>query len=81
MTKEMFSKFYSLFTSLIKQEVGGEYVMNASAHLIDYCGGYELEVHPACLMWGDEFVLLQALCTRFALACEVHFWSGSIIIR
>lgn len=81
MTKEMFSKFYSLFTSLIKQEVCGEFVMNASAHLINHCGGYELELHPNCLMWGDEFVLLQGICTRLGLAFEVHIYNGSLIIR
>lgn len=81
MTKEMFSKIYALFTSLIKQEVCGVYCMNASAHLIGHCGGYELELHPDCLMWGDEFVLLQGVCTRFGLACEVHMYNGTIIIR
>ena len=81
MTKEMFSKFYSLFTSLVKQEVNGEYVMNASAHLIGHCGGYELELHPDCLLWGDEFVLLQGLCSRFGFAFEVYIYDGKIIIR
>lgn len=81
MTKEKFSKIYTLFTVLIKQEVNGEYVMGASAHLIGHCGGYELELHPDCLMWGDEFVALQAMCSRFGLACEVYIYEGKIIIR
>ena len=81
MTKKEFQKFYLLFTKLVKQEVNNEYCMGASAHMIDYCGGYELELHPECLMWGYEFVLLEGLCHRFALSLEVHFWSGALIIR
>lgn len=80
MTKELFSKIYDLFTSLIKQEVNGQYVMNASARLIDHCGGYVLELHPQCLLWGDELVLLVALCSRFAVNCEVRMYDGMILI-
>ena len=81
MTKEKFCEFYPLFQYCIKQIVNGVYVMNASAHLIDYCGGYELELHPECLMWSSEFVMIHALCDKYALSCEVRFYEGSIIIR
>lgn len=81
MTKAEFQKFYLLFTKLVKQEVNNEYVMNASAHLVDYCGGYELELHPNCLMWGDEMALINSLCRRFALAFEIHLYDGALIIR
>ena len=81
MTKTEFQKFYHLFTVLVKQTVNEEYVMNASAHLIDYCGGYELELHPECLMWGDEMSLINSLCRRFALSFEIHLSEGALIIR
>lgn len=81
MTKKEFSHFYYFFTSLIKQEVNDQYVMNASCHLVDYCGGYELELHPSCLMWGSELTLLSSLCDRFAVSLEVHLYDGKIIIR
>lgn len=81
MTRNEFQKFYLLFTQLVKQEVNGEYCMNASAHLIGHCGGYELELHPDCLMWGSEFVLLQGLCDRFRVSLEVHIYNGALIIR
>lgn len=80
MTKEMFSKFYDIFTSLIKQEVNDQYVMNASCRLVNYCGGYELELHPSCLMWGKELVLLSSLCDRFAISMEVMLCNGTISI-
>ena len=76
----MFSKFYRLFTSLVKQEVSGHYVMNASARLVDYCGGCVLELHPSCLMWGKEFALLEAICDRFGLSMEVTLYDGKISI-
>lgn len=81
MTKEVFQKFYNMFTKLVKQEVNNEYVMNASAHIIDYCGGYELVIRPDCLMWGDEFVMIQALCNRFALSFEIRIYCGELIVR
>ena len=80
MTKQEFQKFYLLFTKLVKQEVNDEYCMNASAHLVDYCGGYELELHPDCLMWGREFVLIESLCNLFALSFEVRMSKGVLII-
>lgn len=81
MTKNQFQKFYLLFTKLVKQDVSGEYCMNASAHLIDHCGGYELELHPDCLMWGPEFCLIESLCYRFRLSFEIRMYNGSLIIR
>lgn len=81
MTKEVFQKFYNLFTALVKQEVNGQYCLNASAHLIDHCGGYELELHPDCLMWGAEFSLINALCDKFGLAFEVRLYDGRLTIR
>ena len=81
MTKNEFQKFYLLFTKLVKQDVNGEYCMNASAHLVDYCGGYELELHPNCLMWGREFALIESLCNRFAISFEVRMSKGALIIR
>lgn len=81
MTKEVFEKFYSLFTTLVKQEVNDEYIMNANCHLIDHCGGYELELHPQALMWGNEFALIEALCGRFYLSFEIRLYSGVLTIR
>ena len=81
MTKEEFSNFYNVFTSLIKQEVNGHYSMGASCRLIDFCGGCELELHPSCLMWGSELALLSSLCDRFAVSMEVTLYNGKIIIR
>ena len=81
MTKNVFIKFYDVFTSLVRQNVLDEYVMNASAHLIDHCGGYELELHPDCLMFGEEIVLINSLCNRFQLCFEIRVYSGTFIIR
>ncbi len=80
MTKEAFIQFYDLFTQLVKQDLGGEYVMNASARLVNYCGGYTLELHPHCMMWGDEIVLIQSLCHRFNHNLEVHLQAGLLLI-
>lgn len=81
MTKNEFIKFYDIFTQVVKQEVNEEYCMNASAGLIDGCGGYTLELRPDCLMWGDEFAMINSLCDCFCVAFEIHLNRGLLIIR
>lgn len=81
MTKNEFQKFYLLFTKLVKQEVNREYCMNASAHLVDHCGGYELELRPTCIIWGEELALIQALASRYCHAFVCDFKEGLLTIR
>lgn len=81
MTKNDFIEFYDIFIKVVKQEVGGEYCMNASAGLVDYCGGYTLELRPDCLMWGSEIAMINSLCDRFGVAFEIHLNRGLLIIR
>ena len=81
MTKEVFIKFYDIFTQVVKQEVCEEYCMNASAGIIDHCGGYTLELRPQCLMWGSEMSMIHSLCEHFYLSFEVHIYKGLLIIR
>lgn len=78
MTKDLFIQFYDLFTSLVKQEVNGEYCMNASCMMVDYCGGYCLEIRPNCLMWGSELSFMCALAERFCLSMRVRMYDGVI---
>lgn len=78
MSKENFIQFYNVFTSLIKQEVSGDYCMNASCLMIDYCGGYCLVLRPNCLLWGSELVLMEALAHRFLVTMNVVIYDGVI---
>lgn len=78
MTKDLFIQFYDLFTSLVKQEVNDEYCMNASCMMVDYCGGYCLEIRPDCLLWGAELSLMYALADRFCLQMRVSLYDGVI---
>lgn len=78
MTKDLFIEFYDLFTSLVKQEVNDEYCMNASCMMVDYCGGYCLEIRPNCLMWGDEMSILDALSRRLCVSMQIRMYEGVI---
>lgn len=80
MTKEVFCEFYPIFQYCVKQEVNGQYVMNASTRLVNFCGGYVLELHPSCLMWGKEIALMEALCDKFCLSMEITLYDGRISI-
>lgn len=80
MTKEMFVRYYDLFTSIIKQEVNETYCWNASCSFIAYCGGYSLELRPDCLLWGSELAFMQSLAERLCLSMEVALYDGLIKI-
>ena len=80
MSKEMFVQYYDLFTSIIKQEVNDTYCMGASCGLIDYCGGYSLELRPDCLLWGSELAFMYSLAERLTLSMEVMLYDGLIRI-
>lgn len=80
MTKEVFCQIYDWFTSLIEQEVDGRYCWNASCALGDDCSGFELVLHPDCMIWGSEFSLLSALCERLLVSFAFFPWDNSIRI-
>ena len=80
MTKDLFVQFFDVFTSFIKQEVNGDFCMNASCAFVDFCGGYCLELHPDCLMWGSEFSFMNALAERLCLQMQVRMYDGVILV-
>lgn len=81
MTKQELNKvFYYVRLLVIRDEE--EFIsMNPSAHLIDHCGGYELELHPRYLLWEREVSLLALIVERLCFSAEFHFSKGMIIIR
>lgn len=80
MTKNEFIEFYDVFTRLVKQEVNGQYCMNACADLVDYCGGYSLVLRPDMLLWGQEVSLINALCEKFCHTLEINMERGKLTI-
>lgn len=81
MTKQEFNKMFCYVRLLVARNDEVFISMNPSAHLIGHCGGYELELHPRCLMWEREVALLALIAERLTFSAEFHFNSGMIIIR
>lgn len=81
MTKKEFHKMFCYVRLLVARNDEVFISMNPSAHLIDHCGGYELELHPRYLMWEKEVSLIALIAERLTLSAEFHFSSGMIIIR
>lgn len=81
MTQEMFEQMFRLFCDVIVKHDDELFTYAPSCHLIDNCGGYELELHPSFLMWGNEVSCLALMADRLLLSVECRFHSGSIIIR
>lgn len=81
MTKQEFHKMFCYVRLLVARNDEVFISMNPSAHLIDHCGGYELELHPRYLMWEKEVSLIALIAERLTLSAEFHFSRGMIIIR
>ena len=80
MSKNEFVEFYEIFIKVVKQEVNGEYCMNASAGLVDYCGGCTLVLRPDMILWGAEVSMIHALCEKFCHTLEINMQQGSLTI-
>lgn len=81
MTKLEFNKMFCYTRLLVARSEEKFLSMQPSAHLINHCGGYELELNPKCLMWDQEIALLSLIADRLCLSLECHFSDSSIIIR
>lgn len=80
MTKNEFIEFYDIFVKVVKQEVSGQYCMNACAELVDFCGGYSLVLRPDMLLWGAEVSMIHALCEKFCHTFEIDMQRGALKI-
>ena len=81
MTKAEFIKMFWLFERVISSDSEDLLSYAPSAHLIDHCGGYELELHPSRLLWDRELTCLCSLADKLCHSVECRFYDGSIIIR
>lgn len=81
MTKKEFMKMFRLFADVITRDKEDLISYAPSAHLIENCGGYELELHPSQLMWDREIECLCSMADMLTHSVECRFYDGSIIIR
>lgn len=81
MTKKEFMKMFGLFSYVVADGHDDVLSYAPSAHLIDHCGGYELELHPRGIMWGGEVSCLAMMVDRMCCSMECRFREGKIIIR
>lgn len=81
MTKNEFMKMFGLFSYVVANGHDDVLSYSPSAHLIDHCGGFELELHPNSIMWGGEVSCLALIVERMCCSMECRFPEGLIIIR
>lgn len=81
MTKAKFMKMYILFSNVVSSDRDDLLSYAPSAHLIDHCGGYELELHPSRIIWDKDLVCLCGIADKLCLSVQCEFYNGSIIIR
>ena len=81
MTREEFERMFKLFVDVIADDSDDVFSYAPSAHLVNHCGGYELELLPSKIMWEGEMICLCSMADRLCLSVECRFYNGSIIIR
>lgn len=81
MTRKKVCEMFDLFSRVVVRDKEDLFYYEPSVRIIDNCGGYELELHPALLMWGHKIVCLCAMADSLCLSVECRFYNGSIIIR
>lgn len=81
MTKKEFWKMFHLLAGVVVRDKEELFSYAPSAHFIENCGGYELELHPSRIMWDREIICLCSLADRMCCSVECRFWEGTIIIR
>ncbi len=81
MTKKEFCKMFHLFSGVVVRDKEDLFSYEPSAHLIENCGGYELVLHPSCILWDREIICLCSMADMMCRSVECRFWEGKIIIR
>lgn len=81
MTKDGFMMMFRLFADVITRDENDLFSYAPSAHLIDHCGGFELELHPSLIMWDREISCLCTMADKLCHSVECRFHEGLIIIR
>lgn len=72
---------FRLFADVITDDRDDLFSFAPSAHLIDHCGGYELELHPSSIVWDKEIICLCSMADNLCCSVECRFPEGLIIIR
>lgn len=81
MTKKELWKMFHLFAGVVVRDKDDLFSYAPSVHLIDHCGGYELELHPTFIMFERDIMSLCAMADKLCHTVECRFYDGSIIIR
>lgn len=81
MTKAEFQKMFQLFKCVIARDSDDLLSFAPSAHLIEHCGGYELELHPSRIVWDKDVACLSLIADKLCCSVECRFRDGSIIVR
>lgn len=81
MTKKQVLRFNRLFNDLVQKKVNGHNAYQVSLLVIDYLGGYEIQIESNFLIWLNELQALQTICENLCANCMVKLDKGQIIVH
>lgn len=80
MKKSQFTTLWARIEPVVTKPVNGEIAIECDCEFVDYCGGYQLNIRPNCLMWPNELIYLFSACELLCCCTACDFSDGSISI-
>lgn len=80
MTKSEFITLWERIEPIVTKPINGQIAIECDCEFIDYCGGYQLNLRPKCLLWTSELVFILMACDLLCCSAPVSFGEGIIRI-
>lgn len=80
MTKSVFITLWDRIEPIMSKHVDGEPVIECDCEFVNYCGGYQLNIRPKCLLWPNELMFIFSNCELLCCGTPSDFVNGSISV-
>lgn len=80
MTKDVFITLWKRIEPIVTKHVNGEIAIECDCEFIDYVGGYQLNIHPKCLLFTNDLVFVLMACEILCCCPSLDFEVGSISV-
>lgn len=80
MTKDVFITLWTRIEPIVTKHVNGEIAIECDCEFVNFCGGYQLNVRPKCLVFPTELMFVLMACEVLCCCPCLDFESGSISV-
>lgn len=80
MTKSDFITLWARIKPVITKHVNGEPAIECDCEFVNYCGGYQLNIRPQCILWPRDLMFIFSNCELLCCSSLCDFNDGSITV-